>query len=76
MKFKPSSKLFLLTVPRRHLFCGSLVLFMFCVCQAFASVHYCMWSPVGKVLTSWLLFVMLIVILLLSHLVSWDRWGT
>ena len=31
-----------------------------------------LWSPEGKGLTSWLLFV----ILLLSHLVSWDRCGT
>ena len=30
--FKPSSKIFLLTVPRRYFFCGSFVLFMFCVC--------------------------------------------
>ena len=35
-----------------------------------------LWSPEGKWLTSWLLFVMFIVILLLSHLVSWDRFGT
>ena len=28
-----------------------------------------LWSPVGKGLTSWLLYVMNIVILLLSHLV-------
>ena len=35
-----------------------------------------LWSPEGKGLTSWLLFVMFIVILLLSHLVSWDRFGT
>ena len=34
------------------------------------------WSPEGKGLTSWLLFEMVIVILLLSHLVSWDRCGT
>ena len=33
-------------------------------------------SPDGKWLTSWLLFVMFIVILLLSHLESWDRCGT
>ena len=31
-----------------------------------------LWSPEGKGLTYWLLFVMFIVILLLSHLVSWD----
>ena len=35
-----------------------------------------LWSPGGKKLTSWLLFVMFIVIELLSHLVSWDRCGT
>ena len=35
-----------------------------------------LWSPEGKGLTSWLLFVMFIVILLLSHLVSWYRCGT
>ena len=34
------------------------------------------WSPDGKGLTSLLLFVMFIVILLLSHLVSCDRCGT
>ena len=35
-----------------------------------------LWSPEGKGLISWLLFVMFIVILLLSHLVSLDRCGT
>ena len=35
-----------------------------------------LWSPEGKCLTSRLLCVMFIVILLLSHLVSWDRCGT
>ena len=35
-----------------------------------------LWSPEGKGLSSWLLFVMFIVILLFSHLVSWDRCGT
>ena len=35
-----------------------------------------LWSHEGKVLTSWLLFVMLIVILLPSHLISCDRCGT
>ena len=34
-----------------------------------------LWSPEGKGLTSWLLFVIFIVILLLSHLVSWVRCG-
>ena len=31
-----------LTVPRRYSFCGSFVLFMSCVCHAFASVHCCL----------------------------------
>ena len=35
-----------------------------------------LWSPEGKGLTSWLLFVKCIVILLLTHLLSWDRCGT
>ena len=35
-----------------------------------------LWSPEGKWLNTWLLFVMFFVILLLSHLVSWDRCGT
>ena len=37
-----------------------------------------LWSPEGKMLTSWLLFVMFIVIVfnLLSHLVSCDKCGT
>ena len=35
-----------------------------------------LWSPEGKGLTSWHLFVMFIVIMLLSHYVSWDRCGT
>ena len=35
-----------------------------------------LWSAEGKGLTSWRLCVMFIVILLLSHLVSWDRCGT
>ena len=34
-----------------------------------------LWSHEGKGLTSWLLSVMFMVILLLSHLVSWDRYG-
>ena len=35
-----------------------------------------LWSPAGKGLTSWLLLVMFIVFLLLSHVVSWVRCGT
>ena len=35
----PPVKVFLLTVPRQCIFCGSFLLFMFCVCHAFLSVH-------------------------------------
>ena len=35
-----------------------------------------LWSPAGKGLTSWLFFVMFIVVLLLSHVASWVRCGT
>ena len=45
---KPSSKIFLLTVPRRYFFCGSFVLFMCCVFHAFASVYCALWSPAGQ----------------------------
>ena len=41
-RFKLSSKIFLLTVPRRFFFCGSFMLFLSCVCHAFASVHCCL----------------------------------
>ena len=35
-----------------------------------------LWSSAGKGLTSWLLFVMFILLLSLFHLVSWDSCGT
>ena len=35
-----------------------IVLFMSCVCDAFASVHCCLAVTAGKGLASWLLFVM------------------
>ena len=37
-RFKPSSKIFLLTVPRRYFFCA----FLSCVCHFFTSVHSCL----------------------------------
>ena len=40
--FKPSSKIFLLTVPRWYFFCESFALFMYCVCHAYESVHCCL----------------------------------
>ena len=39
--FKPSIKIFLLTIPRRYFFYWSFLLFMSCVCYVFASVHCC-----------------------------------
>ena len=35
-----------------------------------------LWSPAGKGLTSWLLFVMFNRVLSLPHVVSWVRFGT
>ena len=67
---------YLLTVPRRCLFCGSFLLFMFCVCHAFLSVHC------KLVVTCWeranllaLLYVCFRVFLSLSHVVSWVSCG-
>ena len=37
---------------------GSFVLFMSCVCHTFVLFIAAFWSPAGKGLTSWLLFVM------------------
>ena len=78
-RFKPSSKIFLLTVPRRrgdtsfvdHL-CYLCLVFVMLLRLFIAAL----WSPEGNELTSWLLFVMIIVILLLSLLVSCDMCGT
>ena len=51
-RFKSSSKIFLLTVPRRYFFCGSFMFFLSCVCYAF--VHVCLFVPCGHLLgKSW-----------------------
>ena len=53
------------------------MLFMFCVCHAFTSVQCCpVVSGRERANLLALVFLMFIVILLLSHLVSWDRCGT
>ena len=52
------------------------MLFMSCVGMLLRLLIAAMWLPEGKRLTFWLLFVMFIVILLLSHSVSWDRCDT
>ena len=69
-------KNFLLAVPRRYFFCGSFaflcLVFLMLSCMFIAAL----WSPAGKRLTSWLLLVMFIEFLLLSHVVPWVRCGT
>ena len=53
------------------------MLFMSCVFVMLSRLFIAaLLSPEENGLTSWLLFVMFIVILLLSHLVSWDRCGS
>ena len=68
-QFKPSIKIFLLTVPGRYFFCGSFMLFLSCVCYAF--VCACLLIPCGHLLgKGWPLgfrLWCLIVSLLLSH---------
>ena len=74
-RFKPYSKIFLLTVPWRYFFCGSFV-FLCLVCVKLSRpLIAALWSLAGKGLTYWLSFVMF-VFLSLSHLVSWVRCGT
>ena len=52
--------------------CFLCLVFLMLFCLFIAAV----WSLAGKGLTSWLLFGMFIVFLLLSHVVSWVRCGT
>ena len=47
-RFKPSSKIFILTVPRLCFFCGSFMLFLPCSCCAF--VRVCSLMPCGHLL--------------------------
>ena len=68
-RFKPSSKIFLLTVPMRYFFCGSFMFFLSCVCYVF--VRVCLFVPCGHLLgKGWPLgsrFWCLTVSLALSH---------
>ena len=52
------------------------MLFLYCVCCAFASAHCRLVSPPEKGLASWLSFVVLNCVVFTSHLVSWVRFGT
>ena len=58
-QIRPSSKLFLLTVPGQCFFCGSFVFFVSCISHAFASVHCCLVVTCWE--RAWLLLVMCIV---------------
>ena len=55
-------------VPRRYHLCYLCLVFVMLSRLLIAAL----WSPEGKGLTSWLVFVLFIVILLLSDLVFWD----
>ena len=74
--FSPPVKYFLLTVPRRYFFCGSFVFLCLVFLMLLRFFIAALWLPAGKGLASWLLLVMFIVCLLLSHVVSWVRCGT
>ena len=65
-RFKPSSKIFILTVPRRCFFVDHYVISVLLYFHARLFVD-ALWSPAGKGLTSWLSFVMSIVTLSLCH---------
>ena len=58
--FKPSSKIFLLTVPRRYFFVDHLCYLHVCLVFVMLSSLFtvALWSPAGKGRTYWLLFVM------------------
>ena len=62
--------------PVWYFFCVSFVLFMSCVCHAFASVHCCLVVTCWEGLTSWLFFVMFNCVLSLFHVACWVRCGT
>ena len=50
------------------------VLYLLCLCARL--FIYALWSPAGKGLTSWLLFVVYNCEFVTCPLVSWVRWGT
>ena len=72
--YKTSSKIFLLTVPRRCFFCGSFMLFLSCF--RYACMHVCLLMPCGHLLgKDWPLGSRLwcqIVKLSLSHWYPWS----
>ena len=58
------------------LFCGSFVLFMSCVCHAFASIHCCLVVTRKERANLLALVCDVYCDSLLSNLVSWDRCGS
>ena len=67
----------LLTVPRRYFFFVDYLCFLCLVSIMLSGLFIAaLWSPEGKGLTTWPLFVMFIVITLLFHSVSCNRCGT
>ena len=72
-RFKPSSKIFLLAVPRRCFFCGSLMLFLSCFVML-SCTSVC-WCPAGKGLTYWLSFMMSNCDVVTFPLAFWVRCG-
>ena len=77
-RFKHSSKIFLLTVPRRYFFCGSFIFFCFVFAMhLYARLFICaLLSPAAKELTSWISFVVSYCELVTFPLVSLVRCGT
>ena len=68
-RFKPSSKIFLLTVPRRHFFCGSFVdLYVLCI----SCFHLYSLLPCGHLLgKGWPLGSCLWCLIVLCHFPMW-----
>ena len=72
--FKPSDKIFLLTVPRRCFFVDHLCYFCLVLLCFHARLFVdALWSPAGKGQTSWLSFVMSNFDVVTFPLVSWFR---
>ena len=60
-----------------NFYSGSFMVFLPCVCYAFVRLFIVtLWSPAGKVLTSWLSFLMSNCEFVTFPLVSWVRCGT
>ena len=74
-RFKTSSKIFLLTIPRRCFFCGSFMLFLSWFVMLSCTSVDALWPPAGKGLTSWHSFVMSNCDVVTFPLVSWVRCG-